>query len=98
MRRRLPQEANDRDDDALEGNVVCIDRLHRWVLRLQANASRLTEEALDGHFALAGCLVLDASDHDGAVGRRVATRTNHDDVTVADPRVDHALAVDGQRI
>jgi len=34
----------------------------------------------------------------GAIGRRVAPWAHHDDVSVADAGVDHALAVDGQGV
>src|SRR5256712_8188052 len=65
------------------------------MLLLEHDALALARKALDGRLALAG-LRLHERDHD-VVGRRAVLPPYEHEVTVADVRLDHALAAHAQR-
>src|SRR5262245_16253935 len=75
----------DPDDAAQQARVAGANRLHALVLRLQPDLILLTEEALDGR------LVVEQGDHDLAVAAPLRG-AHHDEVSVQDAGVDHALA------
>ena len=81
MRRNL-EPSHKGDDFAENRGIACIDRFHRVVFRLKANATALFIKRLHR------CFIVDHGDHDLSV-HSVRLLAHNDEITVEDTGVDH---------
>src|SRR5207248_11367534 len=90
-RSQLPEHPRDATEDL---DMLCVDRLECVVLRLQADAPTLAEEALHGR--LVGRLVVACERDDDLPVPGVLSALHDDDVAVEDAGVHHRVALDAQ--
>src|SRR5438034_3683022 len=96
-----PSKASQQPDDLAEDPYVSLlrihdDRRHRWILRLEHDARAIAEIALDRRFPLTRGFRRHHR-HDDVVRVRGLLTSYEHEVTVADVRVDHAVAAYTQR-